>query len=804
MAWVTTLSTTKSWIRHHVERRIRPTHSSTIPSCETLQRRKWSRVIKHSRGQTQWHQSLIFFTALLVILAVCLGWTCWLLLLTVAPNEAINYIMQTKDLDNGSFWLLVEPTPSLRVLSVVGLSIVALGYCYIGAMLLDWGRQRILATTQNSPAVDHLQSALQEPKSSLRLEHVKTRHSTNSISSIHPVQSAPQQTKAHSKMKLSLRWPGLWCTDSETPKFAHIGMKVVDLMLQQFTLYQILEAGFPLPLVISCTVMVVWNALAVFALMFSPVAPSQIGEAVVDSIYCLATFDFDRATQKLMADLFPHWSFQNAARLHANPEQTTKIFKSLQGLRFQSVGVWIARMGNNFGLLISLRRLMRLLRSQVPQNVARNPNSKVRNNIYPRKHSLAWVLVAIALFTILFVAVSVIRSQKACESFPKCTIHAYRWWLSTKSDSDGSGSSNVDWNCPCRVLIDVDLFPTNVSVWKNPPDATAVVSNLAASGDLEILQIINRRLEHLPHALLGCSQLKHIALIYTHTITLPLWAAEFTNLEFLHIQGKERDSSLVSLPQGLFVNMKKLTFVHLGAHVGLQQLPNVAGLTNLRSITMARMALEALPADFAQLEHLEIIIVLMMPGLKSFPDLSRARDALKMLLIDPCPLCCNGFLQNGCDLTRTTCGNRDFGENEQLSCLPPGLLATSGAQYIFQSFNSTICVNQAGSPPLDSTTNQTRPDSPNPNIPGPPPPKEPSESEVDANFEQNVLACGGIAFRECKLTPTGSGICNSDRFMPVACIGDPNIIELRRQQIKRNIGPRCNPEYEAWLGCTLK
>lgn len=29
----------------------------------------------------------------------------------------------------------------------------------------------------------------------------------------------------------------------------------------------------------------------------------------------------------------------------------------------------------------------------------------------------------------------------------------------------------------------------------------------------------------------------------------------------------------------------------------------------------------------------------------------------------------------------------------------------------------------------------------------------------------------------------------------------PLAIEMRRRQIQQGVGDRCNPEYEAWLGC---
>jgi hypothetical protein len=63
-----------------------------------------------------------------------------------------------------------------------------------------------------------------------------------------------------------------------------VWVKVGDLVLQMLTLYQTMEAGLPLPLVGACTCLIVCNALAVVALMHAPLPPSQIGEAVVDSM----------------------------------------------------------------------------------------------------------------------------------------------------------------------------------------------------------------------------------------------------------------------------------------------------------------------------------------------------------------------------------------------------------------------------------------------------------------------------------------------------------------------------------------
>ncbi|KUG00591.1 hypothetical protein AM587_10015927 [Phytophthora nicotianae] len=287
----------KSCMRHQVERRVRPTASSTCTtsrttssaydlhndkSCESSQRRKW-RPSKLTQERAPRHQSRVFVAVLLMALIVCLSWTCWLLLLTVAPNEAINYVMRTEALDNGSFWMLVEPTPSLRALSLAGLVIVALGYLWIGSMLIAGLRQRTLTATQCGPSLTVGLQASSSPD--LRQLRRGFKRSVNSLASILPAQPALRKLPSIRRLH-SDSYSELWRKGSHARKIARVWMKIVDLMLQIFMLYQTLEAGFPLPLVVTCTLIVVWNAFAVVVLMYSPSPPSHIGEALVDSIDC--------------------------------------------------------------------------------------------------------------------------------------------------------------------------------------------------------------------------------------------------------------------------------------------------------------------------------------------------------------------------------------------------------------------------------------------------------------------------------------------------------------------------------------
>jgi hypothetical protein len=68
--------------------------------------------------------------SLLFIILVCVVWTSLLIVLTLAPNEAANLLMDTGDFDNGQFWLIVGPEPEVKYLAVAGLLIVDMCYAW--------------------------------------------------------------------------------------------------------------------------------------------------------------------------------------------------------------------------------------------------------------------------------------------------------------------------------------------------------------------------------------------------------------------------------------------------------------------------------------------------------------------------------------------------------------------------------------------------------------------------------------------------------------------------------------------------
>ncbi|GMF33199.1 unnamed protein product [Phytophthora lilii] len=80
---------------------------------------------------------------------ICFSWTIWLMLLTVKPNDTVNWVMKTDNFDNGSFWLLVNPPVVMVWVSLCGLSLVAIAYAIV---LIKMVKQRNRISTNVNQA----------------------------------------------------------------------------------------------------------------------------------------------------------------------------------------------------------------------------------------------------------------------------------------------------------------------------------------------------------------------------------------------------------------------------------------------------------------------------------------------------------------------------------------------------------------------------------------------------------------------------------------------------------------------------
>lgn len=255
------------------------------------------------------------------------------------------------------------------------------------------------------------------------------------------------------------------------------------------------------------------------------------------AVYCTSTFSIDRRVLTINTEVYPPGWFERGASTVSDPFGPEIIRTAFNSLRIFSAFSALARIGTNLALCRRFYQLAARIKDP----------SKWKSELYPRKFSACFMLLAIAVLVVVFVEESVRTSGIACRPHPECIQNARRW---IKLDENGNLSQ-----CPCLTLVDVDTRLKTYDEWLNPRDVTLKVSQLAASGDLQTINVINRQLPVLPDELRRCKNLKHLcvdmrdllnacsrlthiwltnrSLIYTHTEDLPSWTKEFTKLEYL-------------------------------------------------------------------------------------------------------------------------------------------------------------------------------------------------------------------------------------------------------------------------------
>ncbi|KAG2901175.1 hypothetical protein PC114_g13264 [Phytophthora cactorum] len=78
-----------------------------------------------------------------------------------------------------------------------------------------------------------------------------------------------------------------------------------------------------------------------------------------------------------------------------------------------------------------------------------------------------------------------------------------------------------------------------------PFEQTALVENvvdlifdLLIAVGYPVIVLTNRNLQVLPEEIRGCTEMRYMSLMYTHTQTFPSWIKELKQLEYLHVEGK--------------------------------------------------------------------------------------------------------------------------------------------------------------------------------------------------------------------------------------------------------------------------
>lgn len=273
--------------------------------------------------------------------------------------------------------------------------------------------------------------------------------------------------------------------------------------------------------------------------------------------YAYHGFSFDRKQAKLANEVMPPGSFEHLARLVADPREVNNFLLCFDALRTNTWSGLAVQTIMNLSFSYRLLRVIQDYKLRARRQFS-NPSRKNFHTITrgmtkvlsssravarpfvtqaraPRV--LAFAFVAVGVIVIVFTHGAITHSIAKCKEYPQCAAFAYRW---------GTQS------CPCLAFIDVVKAPRTWEEWSNPKDVTAVVAKLAATGDLLVLNIINRWLPVWPDELRRCENMQYMydqvralcaamtetltirsSLMYTGVEKVPSWASSFTRLEYL-------------------------------------------------------------------------------------------------------------------------------------------------------------------------------------------------------------------------------------------------------------------------------
>ncbi|KAG3019032.1 hypothetical protein PC120_g10103 [Phytophthora cactorum] len=675
---------------------------------------------------------------LFVAAGVSVCWTVWLIVLNVRPKETANYLMDTGDLDDGHFWLIIDPDPEITTLNAVTLAALAASYVHV-LLKMTVLRNSKFRIVPAGPSWEEVTPSL--------------------------VARAPCLAKyLH---EFAAFWIELTGYYGHYRKFWNMLFKAGDIIVEAVQLHHLLEAGFSTTLAYGYTALIASSCLSQAYFILYPVAHTAFAEVLVDTVfdmffavvcpiilvvYSYTTFDLDRALARLYLEVYFPGSFQRQARMQADPVVTTLFRFAFDSLRTLTWSDLVIRVTMNISFSYRLTRLVEVIQQRRKRLRASSSKlAKLRTQCrVPR-----WVgalFVGASVFVLVYTNKCISESQKACRAYPQCVAFAYRW---DRQDV-----------CPCLALVDVDRAPKTYEEWVNPQDMTATVRAVAISGDLQVLQLTNRQLKIWPEELQRCTNLEYLSLYYTGVEIVPAWFSVFRKLEFLDLQGKFGDTNILSMPSDAFSNMGSLTFMHLGYLQLLPQLPSFQGLYNLKSMSIALLySLTTLP-DLEPLVKLQRVEFVALNSLRKIPEVA-SNHQLTNLVVWQAQLCCNGFIGN-CNVSHPVCAG--LSTNDCIS-IADGPSAKSQAFFASQP---TLCDNNA------------------PFIPNALPMLK---AQIDVCEGVLYRQCRDPLFESGPV-----GICVNLYFQVIACNSIIlTAIYGRQQEILHGLGLPCDPKEEAWL-----
>lgn len=232
------------------------------------------------------HDALSFFNVfgpfgfpMVLIAVICIVWTTFLMVLTIKPNSMANYLMNTAEFDNGTFWLIIEPDITLLVVSVLALGVIAFGYIeMLLQMILLRARKKSSRAAQSPPLMVNVR--VLSRLSSIEVVNEQMFHRWICVN-VRFGYGSKYWVRCHCRsaciasytnLSLGVLWQNLW-------------LKSADLTIQTLSLYQLLERGYPQILMYCYAGLVACNAFVYAVGVLFPRYHSAFGDIFMDLMY---------------------------------------------------------------------------------------------------------------------------------------------------------------------------------------------------------------------------------------------------------------------------------------------------------------------------------------------------------------------------------------------------------------------------------------------------------------------------------------------------------------------------------------
>ncbi|KAE9036855.1 hypothetical protein PR002_g6890 [Phytophthora rubi] len=713
----------------------------------------------------------------------------YLTVVQIMPNWMANFMMGTATLDNGEFLLMSKPSQAIVVTSALMLSMFACLYLWLIVFMLSYNSETTvnnLARTPDPkslsyrvmqkflPLLKRIQAQTKRASSNTAAAVVSTPRNSSQTSSFGSrISSFGSQTSSFGSRTASRLISDFTSIEGTYHRYYDAVLDFPKLIFQTMSLSGYLSKGFPLPIIFFYVLplgfnwlisfyrfqrnkpdpmLVVARVFYLFDLFFAVFAP------IVMLLYSYYNFNMDRANFATREETLTPGSFDRIARLFADPIQVQMAKTSLANLQITGGEYILVKCFLN---LLGIYKWKKVIAHLILANRSRREEkggAKAHAHPHSRVHTIVGGIVfifcgvGIAIYTALALSTSITN----CSPYYHCPVYSYRWEWGQKS------------TCPCIVFIDRELAPKTYNEWINAPNVTDPLSALASNGYLQTVQIINRALPELPEALRQCKTLKDLILIYTKTRRFPEWTKEFTHLQYLHVENDFQHSSLQYLPPDIFTEMHSLRFVRTGGASGLTEYPSLKGLHSLSTLVMSIVrGLKQLP-NLDDLSGLTTLYIADAIHVHSLPSLTGLTSLKNFAIFRRNEICCNGWATGYCDLTNFQCLPRP--NEPTVQCVSDRMPAEDLA--VVERIDGFLC-----------GTNITQ-----------------DLEASEPSLESTDGVCQGVLYRECYLNGT-RGICYNGRMQVVHCDVFGEYEKMRRLQIARGVGDKCDPDVEAWLGC---